>query len=46
MLELDSGGDYRVVDNSVAKNFTRSRAPEDGCPFEVVAQISYELTCL
>ena len=46
MLEVDSGCDHRVVDDRVADNLARSRATEDGGPFEVAAQLVHKLACL
>jgi hypothetical protein len=39
MLEVDSGGNYRVVDDCDADNFAGSRATKDRRPSQVVAQL-------
>jgi len=46
MLELDDGGNYRVIDDRIADNLAGSRATKDGGSFEVAAQLIDKLTCL
>src|SRR5215471_19288910 len=46
MFEVDMGGNHRVVDDHVTENLTGSRATKHGGPFEVVAQLAHEVTCL
>jgi hypothetical protein len=46
MLELDRGGNYRVVDDRVSDDLAGSRATEDGGSFEVGAKLIYEFTLL
>ena len=46
MFEVDNGGNHRVVDDHVAENLAGSRATKHGGPFEVVAQLAHEVTCL
>ena len=46
MFEVDNGGCHQVVDDHVAENLAGSRATKHGGPFEVIAQLAYEVTCL